>query len=445
MWIQQYRSLAGPLVTLIMVLACLVSAEALGAARSQLSRWLSDSVMPDLNRLAASHPRLKQRSFHVEARGRSALDEAIAITLRESLLRSRYLQVMVPTAAASRQQHLPTTVDELRCHGGLSWDNELQVAVVELDSRRVEVQLDLVDTSEPGVAFKTWRWRGKLSGPEREYLSRPAQQAVNDGSMNAPWASGQLQEAAVLLSRQLACDLRPGIVRQVQLQWPDGRALPAPFGATVGEVRRLLGNYREIGEAQRGADYRLQVEWDPVRAGLWRLSLVGTPSSDTRGVVQAATYIEAQLSHVDYSADDLPIPALLLTPGPDQPASRYLQVEMLDVSQSDRVLGRAELRVRLRLVNRASRPIEFGLSLSGGHYLQCIPEPQFYRHGRYGYTEGRLAPGQSVVRTLAIDGVKHSPNPFFGPPKCAGFRGLEGLEDFANEGHRVTRFIRWTL
>jgi hypothetical protein len=49
------------------------------------------------------------------------------------------------------------------------------------------------------------------------------------------------------------------------------------------------------------------------------------------------------------------------------------------------------------------------------------------------------------VKVMEIDGARHNPNPLFGTPRCAGFQGLEGLEDFAREGLRVTQFIRWAL
>jgi hypothetical protein len=128
-----------------------------------------------------------------------------------------------------------------------------------------------------------------------------------------------------------------------------------------------------------------------------------------------------------------------------EPASKYLSVELLEASQSDRRFSGADLRVRLRLANRAARPLEYALSLSGGHYQHCVPEPAFYRHDRYGYLQGRLEPGQSVVRVMNIEGARHNPNPWFGLRRCAGFRDLAGFEQFSQQGHKVTQFVRWSL
>jgi len=446
MWIQQDRRWPEFLLASIVALSCLTSAESWAAKRSQLSYWLSDTALEEIRALASRHPRLAHRSIHVSARGTTALDEAIAITLRDGLSGSKNLQVIVPTGNVRRQSSLSASVDDLHCRSPIAWENELQVAVLELSGRRVEVRLDLVDTAEPGVAFQTWRWRGSLSGPEREYLAMPARFKHNDGSMNAPWDSGELEQAAAQLSKLLACDLRPNIADQIQLEWPRQETFPMPFAATVTELRRRLGYYREIGEAPRSADYRLKVDWHPVSQKVWQLSIRGVPTETGMAVVQAATYIEAEFAYRGEAAGEKQQAApRLLVPRAGQPASDYLSVEVLDISRSDRILARADLRVRLRLVNRASKPIEYGLSLSGGHYLQCVTEPRFYRHERYGYTEGRLAPGQSVVAMMAIEGARHNPNPFFGTAKCAGFRELEGLEDFAKHGHKVTQFIRWTL
>ena len=446
MWMKQI-SRGRQLMALFVALMCLASAETLAAGRSQLSYWLSDTALEEIEALASGHPRLVHRSLHVSSVATSALDEAIAITLQASLTRLQHLQLVAPAARTPIQPGIISSVDDLACEAATDWDNELQVSVLDLGKGRAEVQIDLVDTTEPDVAFQTWRWRGSLNKAEREYLSTPPQRSGNEGSLSAPWKDTELEQAAVRLGEQLACDMRPDIYHQAKVQWPDQQSGPAPVSATVSEIRRRLGAYREISESHEGADYRMHVAWHPVSQGVWQLSVVGVPLSDGLLAIDAATYIEAELDQFSEDAGYASILSALPleAPQPGQPASKYLNVEMVDVSQTNKALARAALRVRLRLVNRANRPMEYGLSLSAGHYLQCIPEPQFYRHDRYGYMEGRLAPGQSIVKEMEIDGARHNPNPFFGTPKCAGFSGLEGFEDFANQGHKVTQFIRWTL
>ena len=97
MWMQLYSQ--GPrLLASFATLACLFSSPAYGATRSQLSFWLSDTALAKINTLASGHPRLLHRSMHISSRGKSALDEAITITIRESLVRVPHLQVVVPAA-----------------------------------------------------------------------------------------------------------------------------------------------------------------------------------------------------------------------------------------------------------------------------------------------------------------------------------------------------------
>jgi hypothetical protein len=446
MWMQLYSQVSIRLASFV-TLACLVCSPADGATRSQLSYWLSDTALAEIKTLASNHPRLLHRPMHISPRGTSALDEAITLTLRESLFRVQGLQVVVPATRSIQQPSAAASVDELDCHVESHWDNELQVAVIALEKGLVEVQLDLVDMAEPGVAFKSWRWRGSLNKSEWDYFDKPARLGGNDGSMDAPWVEGEFERAATLLSEQFACAMRPDIVDHAALQWPDQGAIPAPLSAAVSEIRRRLGYYREIGEAREHTDYRVRVDWQPVSDGVWQLTVRGTPTSDHLAGVMVATYIEARLSPGErYQAPrSLPATVPMQAPLPGEPASEYLHVELLDISQSDKGFSRAELRVRLRLSNGSDTPMDFGLSLSGGHYLQCIPESRYYRHDRYAYSEGRLSPGQSVVKVMEIDGARHNPNPLFGTPRCAGFQGLEGLEDFAREGHRVTQFVRWAL
>ena len=139
------------------------------------------------------------------------------------------------------------------------------------------------------------------------------------------------------------------------------------------------------------------------------------------------------------------IGAVAPAPVPEGAAREFLDVQMLDASQSDRAFQAADLQLQLRLVNRAEWPIDYAFSVSGGHYLNCVPRAEFYRHDRYGYIEGRLQPGQSLQRAIEVSGVQHNPHPWFGPQKCAGFKDLEGFENFSGKGYKVTKVLRWSM
>ena len=107
--------------------------------------------------------------------------------------------------------------------------------------------------------------------------------------------------------------------------------------------------------------------------------------------------------------------------------------------------SRAALQVTLQLGNRAEWPMDYSFTLSGGHFNHCIATPQYYRHDRYGSLEGSLAAGETVVRRLVIENAEHRPKPLFGTRKCAGFRDLDGFEEFTRQGHRVTDYVRWRM
>ena len=118
-------------------------------------------------------------------------------------------------------------------------------------------------------------------------------------------------------------------------------------------------------------------------------------------------------------------------------------MEMLDATQRDSGHASAELEVTLRIANQADWPLEYSFTLSGGHFNHCIANPAYYRHDGYGQLQGRIDGGDSVVRRLTISGTEHRPTPVFGTRKCAGFRDLDGFEDFAGRGYKVTDFVRW--
>ena len=82
MWMKQI-SRGRQLMALCVALMCLASAETLAAGRSQLSYWLSDTALEEIEALASGHPRLVHRSLHVSSVATSALDEAITKAIGE--------------------------------------------------------------------------------------------------------------------------------------------------------------------------------------------------------------------------------------------------------------------------------------------------------------------------------------------------------------------------
>jgi hypothetical protein len=145
-----------------------------------------------------------------------------------------------------------------------------------------------------------------------------------------------------------------------------------------------------------------------------------------------------------------PLAARTITPKPTPPANLgkaldFLDVQLLDATQTDEGRSGAELQVTLRIGNRATWPIQYAFTLSGGHFNHCVASPGYYRHDRYGHLAGNVEPGASVVRRLVIEEAQHRPTPWFGMRKCAGFRDLDGFEEFASQGHKVTDFVRWDM
>jgi hypothetical protein len=220
--------------------------------------------------------------------------------------------------------------------------------------------------------------------------------------------------------------------------------------------RHLLGDLREVDVQARG-EFRIEPRVERFSDGVLQLWLVGTPQRAGFSTVQAVTYVYdgGDLYGEDHElaspAPALPSPsprppvrAVTLKP-PASPARDFLDVQMVDISQADGGFSSADLALQLRLENRGAWPIEYAFSVSGGHFLHCVAEPGNFRHDRYGYVEGEIAPGASLVRMLEVRGVKHKPNPWFGPRKCAGFKDLEGFENFPGKGYKVTEFLRWDL
>jgi hypothetical protein len=209
----------------------------------------------------------------------------------------------------------------------------------------------------------------------------------------------------------------------------------------------LLGSYRELGISAVDPDYTVAIRLERFRHDTWQLWLTGTPLQSDLAPVQAVTYFVAADPGVPLPA---PWAARAVAPKPTPPANLgnaldFIEVEMLDATQAYEVHARAELQVTLRIVNRATWPIEYSFTLSGGHFNHCVARPGYYRHDRYGHLAGNVGPGASEVRRLVIEGAQHRPTPWFGMPKCAGFRDLDGFEDFASQGHKVTDFVRWDM
>jgi hypothetical protein len=309
------------------------------------------------------------------------------------------------------------------------------------------VLLELRDSGDAGEPSRSWQWLGKFSAAERRHLKNMTESPVADGSLGAPWSDNDVEVAASSLSRDFACALRPQIKTRLALQWPEKALLPALFADTASASRHLLGSYRELGISAVDPDYTVAIRLERFRHDTWQLWLTGTPLQGDLAPVQAVTYFVAD-------APDVPLPSPLaartITPKPTPPANLgkaldFLDVQLLDATQTDEGRSGAELQVTLRIGNRATWPIQYAFTLSGGHFNHCVASPGYYRHDRYGHLAGNVEPGASVVRRLVIEEAQHRPTPWFGMRKCAGFRDLDGFEKFASQGHKVTDFVRWDM
>ena len=221
------------------------------------------------------------------------------------------------------------------------------------------------------------------------------------------------------------------------------------FADTVNISRHLLGNYRELGVSPDKAAYAVDVRLVPFRENVWQLWLIGAPRQPGLVPVQAVTYFSATIGEWPPAATPVQAAKKIKTPR-SQPlagaeARDFLGVKLLDATQTDARGSRAALQVTLQLENRAEWPLEYSFTLSGGHFNHCIATPGYYRHDRYGSLEGSLTGGETVVRRLLINNAEHNPKPIFGMRKCAGFRDLEGFEEYSRQGHKVTDYVRWQM
>jgi hypothetical protein len=408
---------------------------------------LSRETIPELRELLVRHPRYAGQRVQVSGSRGDDLSAAIATVVTSNLAGHGGIALVAKKQVTSMPPAVPGSIDELDCHSSPRFDYLLQVSTVHGAGRQDRVQLELRDISDAGEPARSWQWLGEFSAAERRHLKTTTGAPAADGSLGSPWSDNDVDVAASSLSRDFACALRPQIKTRLALQWPEKAALPALFADTASASRHMLGSYRELGISAVDPDYTVAIRLERFRHDTWQLWLTGSPLQNHLAPVQAVTYFVAVDPGVPLPA---PWAARAVAPQPTPPANLgnaldFIEVEMLDATQAYEVHARAELQVTLRIVNRATWPIEYSFTLSGGHFNHCVARPGYYRHDRYGHLAGNVGPGASEVRRLVIEGAQHRPTPWFGMPKCAGFRDLDGFEDFASQGHKVTDFVRWDM
>jgi hypothetical protein len=425
------------------------------ASKSNLSRWLSREARPELEQLLATHPRYRGQRVQIVAATNNALSDAITTVVSGKLASLDSIKLVSAQRTSQPAQPLPLSIDELDCQLQPGFEYQVQVTAQQVGGQD-RVMIEVVDMLGTDAEPVSWNWSGTFNSAERRYLNKPASTHHASGSLAAPWNADSVQSAATALSREFACNLRPHVETRVSLQWPSKPALPALFADTSNASRHLLGTYRELGISDGGGDYRVEVRLEQFMGDIWQLWLTGTPTDAKLAPIQAVTYFK-----VENLQWPVPVPetrSVAVAPArpplraarPIPPANLgepldYIRVELLDATQTDSGNSRADLQVTLRIANRAQWPIEYSFSLSGGHFNQCIARPEFYRHDRYGVLRGSVNAGDSVVQRMVIKDARHRPTPWFGQRKCAGFRDLEGFEEFASQGYRVTDFVRWEM
>jgi hypothetical protein len=424
--------------------ASLFASAAESAVPSALSKWLSNRAVPELRELLEQHPLYQDQRIAIVAIENDGLSEALATILRINLENRAGISLWQPQAAspAGVGVGVPASIDALDCNSPADFDFTLQVAAARSRGDRGEVSIRLVPVEQAEQTGDNWAWKGKFNQAEQEYIDRAAESSPADGSLAAPWQKEEVETAARRLSREFACALRPQVRTHLALQWAEQSGLPGLFADTINASRHLIGNYRELAHSGADADYEVSVELQRFGEDTWQLWLIGTPRKTALRPVQAVTYFRV----ADQEWPVLAKTGSASTRGYSLPigdAVDFIDVEMLDATQSDRGRTSADLEVTVRIANRADWALEYSFSLSGGHFNHCIADPAYYRHDGYGQVEGRIDAGDSVVRRLLISGTEHRPTPVFGTRKCAGFRDLDGFEDFADQGYKVTDFVRW--
>ncbi|MEM8561374.1 MAG: hypothetical protein AAGF57_04030 [Pseudomonadota bacterium] len=414
------------------------------AAQSSLSKWLSDDTLPEITRLLSEHPRYQQQRIQVRAGNSNGLSEAIAIVAKSNLGTSADITQVSELTSVSDTQYPNVSVDDLICSTQPQFDYLLRIDAVKNRYGRDEVIIALIDATSPESAVRQWQWRGYFTQPERKQYDIDSESA--DGSLLSPWSEQDIDAAASALTREFICAIRPQIRDQLRLKWPDQLPLGSVFADTANAAKHKLGSYRELGIAEDGTSYQISWRLEPFQEDIWQVWLTGSPRVSDLEPVQAVTYFILP----DYQVVSLPAPVQTAqreqvgkAPHPVGSAVDFLDVTMLDATQSDRSFSRADLELTLRINNRSEWPIAYSFTTSGGHFENCIANPSYYRHDRYGLVKGELAGGESEIRRLVIKNTRHRPAPLYGIPKCAGFRDLTAFEAFASQGYRVTDYIRW--
>lgn len=444
---RQFNRLISGNVLLVALVLLAPSVLARSQPASSLSAWLSDDVVPELRERLSRHPHYSGQRIQIEDGKQNGLSQAIGIVLNNNLAGREGITLIVPGHAALPRAVASGDIDELNCIDTREFDYLLQVSTSSHAADQDRVSLTLVDAASGARQGADWQWQGRFSSAERKQFKKTVATAGANGSLRAPWRDEDVDAAAQALSRDLACALRPQIKNRLGLQWiqPDG--LPALFADTVNATRHKLGDYRELGISDVQPDYTVAVRIEAFRDDVWQLWLIGTPHDKDLVPVQAVTYFK--------SARPRATPKLMsivsepawesATRGSPDAALEFIDVQMVDATQADKGGSRAELQLTLRISNRAQRPIAYSFTLSGGHFEHCIAAPGYYRHDDYGLLKGRLEPGASVLRRMVIANARHRPMPLFGMPLCAGFRDLQGFEEFAIHGYKVTDYVRWDM
>ncbi|MEP5763177.1 MAG: hypothetical protein ABJ308_01220 [Halieaceae bacterium] len=426
---------------LVAICSLQLAGTASAAVPSALSKWLSKEAMPELLDRLQHHPRYENQRVEIVNSANNALSEAMAKLLVMNLQSKPGIQLRVAEPNTAALAGAATSVDSLSCTTAADVDYLLEVSAVPSTHNKGQVRIQLKAAGPAAAVSHSWLWNGKLNAAEREYSARAAATPARNGSLAQPWTETDIELAAYSLAREFACSLRPQLQTRIAMDWPDTDELPAVFADTVNTSRHLLGSYRELGIADGQADYVVNIELKPFRQNTWQLWLVGTALNEQLAPIQAVTYFTLEDLHWPST---VPATAQLSTLSlPAGEPEDFIVVEMLGVSQRDSGRRNAELEVTLRISNRADWPLEYSFTLSGGHFNYCIAEPGYYRHDRYGNVAGSIKGGATELRRLVIARAQHRPTPLVGMRKCAGFRDLDGFEDFASHGYKVTDYLRW--
>jgi hypothetical protein len=439
-----YRNRLGIALTLALIS---LAQPSVAGQRAGLSPWLDSEALPELRKLFTRHPRFAGQRLQLVAEENTALSQAIIASLVKALGSGAAPVTLVTSRERGQHRTVSGSVDELACNADTVVDYVLEVSALHDAAGADRVGLRVVSAGQSGDTVRYLLWSGRFTAAEARAAGRPGAQREEDGSLQAPWSEQSVEAAARSLSRDFACALRPWISSRLNLQWPADAELPALFSDTANTSRHLLGAYREIGFMPADAHYLVAFRLERVRADTWQLWLIGTPRSDKFAPVQAVTYFRgnparppagerANLAHEERGS--------LVTARRGQ-ALDYIDVEVLDATQADLGGARAQLQVTLRIGNRSQWAIAYAFSLSGGHFNHCIATPAYYRHDAYGRLAGSVPGGSTIVRRIVIEDAQHHPAPWFGIRKCAGFRDLDGFEDYVALGHKVTEFVHWDL